>query len=107
MPSMHSRCCCFSNYFTATATNMKCTAPSTCFAYSCCNVVSTFHCMCCDPVLLLIVVAVTWFYFSFQLLGLNFTKYSKLLQEKKCNHQGLNQQPNINHMTLQLAVFNH
>ena len=59
-----SRCCCFSNYFTATATNMKCTAPSTCFPYSCCSVVSTFHCMCCDPVLLLIVVAVAWFYFS-------------------------------------------
>src|ERR1700735_854794 len=59
-----SRCYCFSNYFTATATNMKCTAPSTCFPYSCCSVVSTFHCMCCNPVLLLIVVAVAWFYFS-------------------------------------------
>ena len=77
----------------------------------------TFDCNCCSPfyfALQLLYPSFTfpcnccaWFYFSLQLLGLNFTKYSKLLQEKKCNHQELNQQPKINHMILKLAVFNH
>ena len=64
---IYNRCCCFSNYFTATATNKKCTAPSNCKWFS-----AIFTYSCCGLVLLLIAIAVAHFIFSYNCCNLSY-----------------------------------